>query len=74
VVHIIWLAENGDVIGESDPLSIEPNQYWRRHTYRRLISPPGASQAQIHLGVTRGKGGVAYFDDVVFAELPPLSR
>jgi hypothetical protein len=74
VVHIIWLAENGDVIGESDPLSIEPNQDWRRHTYRRLISPPGASQAQIHLGVTRGKGGVAYFDDVVFAELPPLSR
>ncbi len=74
VVHIIWLAENGDVIGESEPMGVAKDQDWRRHTYRRLISPPGASQAQIHLGVTRGSEGVAYFDDVVFAELPPLQR
>jgi hypothetical protein len=74
VVQVIWLAENGDILAESDPMAVAANRDWQRHTYRRLVSPPGASQAQIHLGVTRGLGGTAYFDDVVFAELPPLRR
>lgn len=72
--RIMFVNTRGETVGEGPIIpTVTGDQDWQRLS-TSFTCPNNAAGAQIVLSVDAGKNGVAFFDDVVFAEKLPTKK